>query len=127
MGLLLVWGEFAFVGLSCDLIHHNIHKSLFLILSLSIINIATKRVTSSHHDDESSISSKSYSSSVLMEDAMTTHSSTTKALPPQHYTPGDLDQAIESGNWEAVAASAAAIVGQGINQSGSGESERGVV
>lgn len=65
-----------------------------------------------------------------MEDAIATHSTTTtttKALPPQHYTPGELDQAIENGNWEAVAASAAAIVRQGINQSGSSDSERGVV
>lgn len=58
------------------------------------------------------------------------HNHNTKsALPPQHYTPGELDQAIENGNWEAVAASAAAIVGQsaGVNKSVSSDSERGVV
>lgn len=49
------------------------------------------------------------------------------ALPPQHYTPGELDQAIENGNWEAVAASAAAIVNQGVSKSMSSDSERGVV
>ena len=62
-----------------------------------------------------------------MEDAMPAGSHTKSALPPQHYTPGELDQAIENGNWEAVAASAAAIVGQGVSQSMSSDSERGVV
>ncbi|KAL3784577.1 hypothetical protein ACHAWO_005883 [Cyclotella atomus] len=82
-------------------------------------------VTSTRDDDESSISSKSHSSSVLMEDAMP--ASNKSALPPQHYTPGELDQAIENGNWEAVAASAAAIVNQGVSKSMSSDSERGVV
>ncbi|KAL3801977.1 hypothetical protein HJC23_010321 [Cyclotella cryptica] len=77
-------------------------------------------------DDESSISSKSHSSSVLLEDAMP-HSSSlySSALPPQHYTPGELDQAIENGNWEAVAASAAAIMGQSSSESV--DSSKGVV
>ncbi|KAL7478159.1 hypothetical protein ACHAW6_003936 [Cyclotella cf. meneghiniana] len=69
-------------------------------------------------DDESSISSKSHSSSVLLEDALPHPSSTySSALPPQHYTPGELDQAIENGNWEAVAASAAAIMSKSSSQS----------
>ena len=38
-------------------------------------------------------------------------SNNSNALPPiQTYVLGELDQAIETGNWEAVAASAAAIV-----------------
>jgi hypothetical protein len=55
------------------------------------------------------------------------NNSSKSALPPRHYTPGELDQAIENGNWDAVAASAAAIVGQGVCQSVSSDSERGVV
>lgn len=93
--------------------------------SLLISSNAFHRVTSTRDDDESSISSKSHSSSVLMEDAMP--ASSKSALPPQHYTPGELDQAIENGNWEAVAASAAAIVNQGVSKSMSSDSERGVV
>ena len=95
--------------------------------------LSLKSVTSStRDDDESSISSKSQTSSVLMEDAMPAASShnnnsSKSALPPRHYTPGELDQAIENGNWGAVAASAAAIVGQGVCQSVSSDSERGVV
>lgn len=84
-------------------------------------------MTPTRDDDESSISSKSYTSSVLLEDAMPASSHTKSALPPRHYTPGELDQAIENGNWEAVAASAAAIVGQGVSRSVSSDSERGVV
>ena len=51
-------------------------------------------------------------SSVLMENALASNNNTNNnnnsALPPQTDTPGELDQAIETGNWEAVAASAAA-------------------
>ncbi len=32
------------------------------------------------------------------------------SLPPPTYTPGDMDQAIEQGNWEALAAGAAAVM-----------------
>jgi len=58
-------------------------------------------------------------SSVLMDNALANPNNHINnhgpSLPPQTYTPGDMDQAIEQGNWEALAAGAAAVINHDNN------------
>jgi len=75
--------------------------------------------TNDSTDEDSSIASMSVSSSVLMDNALANPNNHINnhgpSLPPQTYTPGDMDQAIEQGNWEALAAGAAAVINHDNN------------
>jgi hypothetical protein len=128
---LVVWlerGEFGFgsVLLFVERCCYESMKHEFSNICLHLSHfIQTYRPEAEAENDDSSISSKSHSSSVLMEDALPTPSHS--ALPPHHYTPGELDQAIENGNWEAVAASAAAIVSQSRSEESSSNGMKEVV